>query len=251
MKNAKIVPTIRTFLEKAVELMTMAMFLGLLFIGIYAFYDAQNVNESGKLDEEIVEVASRSGITSDSDDFSLDELKKINSEIVGWIKIDDTAIDFPIVQAKNNDKYLARDYKGDYATAGTPFVDYRNDKIENPFTVIYGHRMKDSIMFSDITRFSEKWYYDRHQTGTLYTEQGKYKLEVLGFAVLNLGETDIYNINTYKGNALAAWNTLKRDLMYVADDADQKASGAKLILLSTCDKDARHKRDVLLVRAVR
>ncbi|MBR5922976.1 MAG: carboxypeptidase regulatory-like domain-containing protein, partial [Clostridia bacterium] len=173
----------------------------LLFIGIYAFYDAQNVNDSGRLDDEIVEVASRSGITSESDNFSLDELKKINSEIVGWVKINDTTIDYPLVQAKNNDKYLARDYKGDYATAGTPFVDYRNNKMADPLTVIYGHRMKDGIMFSDITRFAEKWYFDRHQTGTLYTDEGKYKLELLGFAVLNLGETDIYNVNTYKKNS--------------------------------------------------
>ena len=251
MKNAKVAPAIRTFLEKAVELVTMALFLGLLFVGIYAFYDAQNVNDSGKLDDEIVEVAARAGITSESDNFSLDELKEINPEIVGWLKLDDTAIDYPVVQAKNNDKYLARDYKGDYATAGTPFVDYRNNKVTDAFTVIYGHRMKDSIMFSDITRFAEKWYFDRHQTGTLYTEQGKYKLEVLGFAVLNLGETDIYNINTYKGNAPAAYNTLKRDLTHIISDVDQKATGAKLILLSTCDKDARHKRDVLLLRAVK
>ena len=251
MKNTKIIPGIRAFLEKAVELVTMALFLWLLFVGIYAFYDAQNVNDSGKLDEQIIEVATRAGVTGDSDNFSLTELQKINSEIVGWVRLDDTAIDYPVVQAKNNDKYLARDYKGDYATAGTPFVDYRNNKIADAFTVIYGHRMKDSIMFSDITRFSEKWYYDRHQTGTLYTDQGKYKLEVLGFAVLNLGETDIYNINTYKGNAAAAYNTFKRDAMYMDANADQKAVGAKLILLSTCDKDARHKRDVLLLRAVK
>ncbi|MBR5419146.1 class B sortase [Candidatus Saccharibacteria bacterium] len=251
MKNTRLVLVIRTFIEKAVELTTMAMFLGLLFIGIYAFYDAQNVNDSGRLDDEIVEVASRSGITSESDNFSLDELKKINSEIVGWVKINDTTIDYPLVQAKNNDKYLARDYKGDYATAGTPFVDYRNNKMADPLTVIYGHRMKDGIMFSDITRFAEKWYFDRHQTGTLYTDEGKYKLELLGFAVLNLGETDIYNVNTYKKNSAAAYNTFKRDAMYMVDGADQKAVGAKLVLLSTCDKDARHKRDVLLLRAVK
>lgn len=250
MKNTKIGSAVRSFLEKFIELATMALFLWLLFVGIYAFYDAQNVNDSGKLDDKIVEVAAKAGIASDSDEFSLDELKKLNSEIVGWLKLDGTAIDYPVVQAKNNEKYLARDYKGDFATAGTPFVDYRNNKITDPFTIIYGHRMKDSIMFSDITRFADKTYFDHHTTGTFYAEQGKYKMEVLGFAVLNLGETDIYNVNTYKGNAAAAWNTFKKSAMYLSADADNKASGAKLILLSTCDKDSRHKRDVLLLRAV-
>ena len=250
MRNTTIIVVIRDFLEKLLELVAMALFLALLFIGLYAFYDAQHVNDSGKLDEKIIEVAAKAGITSDSDDFSLAELKKLNPDIVGWVKIDGTTIDYPVVQAKDNERYLARDYKGDYATAGTPFVDYRNNKLADSFTAIYGHRMKDGIMFSDITKFANKQFFDRNTSGTLYTEQGKYKLAILGFSVLNLGETDIYNISTYRGNAAAAYNTFKKSATYLRADADMKASGAKLILLSTCDKDSRHKRDVLLLRAM-
>lgn len=246
MKNTKIIEAIRTFLEKLIELGALAVFLWLLFIGVYAFYDAQNVNESGKLGDDIIEVAAKAGVSATDEDFDFSEFKTINPEIVGWIQIDGTNIDFPVLQSKDNSKYLVKDYKGEFATAGSIFVDYRNNKFLDNFTVIYGHRMKNGLMFSDITLYKDRKFFDEHRLGMLYTEQGKYKMEAIGFAVITLANTDIYNVPVYKDKPVAAYDTYKRDSLYMADY--KVNSGDKLLLLTTCDKDARHKRDVLLVK---
>lgn len=67
--------------------------------------------------------------------------------------MDDTQINYPIVQAKDNDYYLFRNYKGEDMRAGSIFMDYRNDvKSQNRNTILYGHRMKDGSMFGSLKR---------------------------------------------------------------------------------------------------
>ncbi|MCR5572999.1 MAG: hypothetical protein K6F57_04495 [Candidatus Saccharibacteria bacterium] len=55
------------------------------------------------------------------------ELQRANDDIVAWLTLDDTLIDYPIAQSKDNAKYLTVDYKGEHSIAGNPFVDHRND----------------------------------------------------------------------------------------------------------------------------
>ncbi|MEM5608661.1 class B sortase [Bacillus toyonensis] len=67
--------------------------------------------------------------------------------------MDDTQINYPIVQAKDNDYYLFRNYKGEDMRAGSIFMDHRNDvKSQNRNTILYGHRMKDGSMFGSLKK---------------------------------------------------------------------------------------------------
>lgn len=238
----KIASALRDFIGKLADLMAMSLFIILLFIGLYALYDARHVSKSGVIDDDM-----KAAVVSD-DGVSLDELKKINSDIVGWVKINNTHIDHPILQGPDNNKYLVRDYTGEFATAGSVFADYRNNKLADDFTIIYAHRMKDGLMFSDITNFSDRDYFNAHTSGKLYSEQGDFELEVLGFAVLNVANTNIYELDWLKDNASAAYESLKKNFLY--EGAATFNDGDRLLLLSTCDKDARYKRDVLLTKLV-
>ena len=154
----KVVGKIRAFFERFLDLVLMSLFMSLLFIGLYAFYDARNVADSGKLSGDILSVAP----SEEKDDFDLSEMQKINNEIIGWVKIDDTHIDYPIMQSNDNAKYLSRNYKGEFATMGSVFADYRNNKLNDSFSIIYAHRMKDGLMFSDIVKYNElegDWFF--------------------------------------------------------------------------------------------
>lgn len=88
-----------------------------------------------------------------------------NSDIIGWISIkknNGTAfIDYPVVQAADNDKYLRRSFFGDYATGGTIFMDYRcNASIFSKNTVVYGHNMKDNSMFAQLLKYGSASFYN-------------------------------------------------------------------------------------------
>ena len=234
----------RKHIEQLIDSISMVVFLFLFLIGFYALLDIHAVNISAKMDEEIASLA------PDADaDVDLAELKKINPEIIAWIKIKDTNINYPVVQAKNNTKYLTRNYRGNFATAGSIFLDYRNNGFKDDFSLIYGHRMDGQRMFGGISLFEQKDYFDEHKSGVLYTEDGVYDLEISDFSIVDVDRTSIYNHdnNRNKRNGTVihevhSFAKQSRKVEYGDDD--------KIIVLSTCDKDSKHYRNVLLAKMV-
>ena len=99
----------------------------------------------------------------------------INPDYVGWLKIDDTVIDFPVVRGSDNDKYLTTTFKGEDNILGAIFMDYRCTG-DDPHIIIYGHQAnnkdKDKLMFGGLTDFREEQYLTDHPV-ILYMENDK------------------------------------------------------------------------------
>ena len=84
-------------------------------------------------------------------------LKEINKEVVGWLYCEDTYIHYPVVQAKDNNKYLRRDLEGKYLVSGTLFVDFRNRPIgQDKNYIIYGHNRKTDQMFGTLVKYKNR-----------------------------------------------------------------------------------------------
>lgn len=246
MTKTKIVVIVRNILERIVEVVTMAMFLVLLLIGIYAFIDAGNVTQGGVIDKELLAAAPE---YSNDTENPLKDVQDINPDIIGWVKIYNTGINHPVLYSFNNTDYLVRNYRKEYSTAGSAFVDYRNDKFRDDFTVVYGHRMSDGLMFSDITKYVNREFFDQHLTGRLWTEDGNYDLEIVGFGIFDVGVSKIYNLDTYRLNSDAAYKELEKTFVFTSDYKYKQ--GDKLLMLSTCDSSGRQKRDILLARMIK
>lgn len=106
-----------------------------------------------------------------------EELRKINPDIVGWLRIKDTAIDYPIVQAGNNDTYLKTDFEGKESVYGSIYLDYECEPdFSGRHNIIYGHNMKDGSMFKDIVKYKDEQYFKAHQDITVYTPEKEYHL---------------------------------------------------------------------------
>ncbi len=101
------------------------------------------------------------------------QLKKINPDTAGWITIDGTVVNYPVVWSENKNYYLRRDFYGKYLSGGTLFIDERNSPsfAENRNTVIYGHNMKDGSMFASIHDFANASAFYR-STIEIATEEG-------------------------------------------------------------------------------
>ncbi len=135
-------------INKIIDFVMTIVFLLLIIIGIYAIYDNYLVQKSGELPEDVLALKPSKETTSD---ISLKELKELNSDIVGWITLDDTSIDFPVVKGADNDDYLDKNYLHEYSTGGSIFLDYRNDALfGDQYSVIYGHNIRSGLMLSDI-----------------------------------------------------------------------------------------------------
>jgi len=163
-----------------------------------------------------------------------DELLKQNEDVVGWITIEDTQVDYPILHSSDNFDYLKTNYYGDESRAGSIFMDFRNDITSSDLnTVIYGHRMKDGSMFQQLTKFLEQDFFEEHRTFQYDTLYESYEAEI--FAVyhtltdFNYIETDFPSDEAYEKllNQIQEKSIFQTDIELSADDP--------IITLSTCD----------------
>lgn len=98
-----------------------------------------------------------------------------NEDMVGWIKIDGTVIDYPIMQTKEEPEYyLKRDFSREKSASGVPFLDDSCDPKESNNLLIYGHNMKKGTMFASLLDYAQEDFWKAHPTiqfDTLYREQ--------------------------------------------------------------------------------
>lgn len=238
-----IVNRIVTIVNKLINIFTTIILVFFIFIGFYALYDINHIYNNAKLDKDILSIKPDQ---NNIEKFSLNDLKAINENIVGWITIDNTNIDYPVLQADDNTKYLNLDYHDEFSSAGSIFLDYRNEGFYDDYSIIYGHHMSNDRMFSDITKFSDVNFFNSHKTGRLYTDSGVYNLEIYSYAIINAFNNVIYNLRFYKNNSnefiinnLDNSTILKRETEF---------KDSKIILLSTCNIDTKNDREVLLAK---
>lgn len=92
------------------------------------------------------------------------DLLEINPDTVGWIRIPETVIDYPVVQYEDNAYYLERDFNQNYAKAGTLFMDFRMKLDETDrHEIIYGHHMRDGSMFTGLIKYKSQDFFDAHR----------------------------------------------------------------------------------------
>ena len=197
----------------------------------YIIYDGTKVTRSAVLGSEVLEFAPT------DDEMDLVSLRIMNRDIIGWIRIFGTSINYPILQAEDNDYYLSRNYKGEFATAGSIFLDYRNDLAKDRFAIIYGHRMGMGGMFTDVTKYQDETYYDEHETGEIYIGEQRFDVEVVAFGLVQASNKVIYGVQSGALAEVLKLATYRKDV-----------GDGRFMLLSTCDAKNKAMRDVLLLR---
>jgi sortase B len=102
-----------------------------------------------------------------------------NDEIVGWLRIDDTPVDYPVTQTDNNEYYLTHDVNKKENITGSIFMDYRNNiKGYNRNTILYSHSMKNGTMFGAVLRYESRWNFENKPIIEFDTIYGDEKWEI-------------------------------------------------------------------------
>ena len=122
-----------------------------------------------------------------------DELKKMNDEVVGWIRVNNTEVEYPVVQAKDNDYYLHHSLDKSNNSAGWVFADMRN-KVDgsDKNLIIYGHNRKDNSMFGSLRyALEEEWCNNQENRKIVFiTKDAKYMYEI--FSVYTVKDENYY-----------------------------------------------------------
>ena len=171
-----------------------------------------------------------------------------NNDIVGWIYCSDTPINYPVVQAEDNDRYLRRDLNRKYLVSGTVFVDYRNGAIgEDANYIVYGHNMKDGSMFSSLAKYKEQSYYNEHLILYYLTPSGDYKIELYAGIVVKR-DASIYVPNPDEAE-FADFLRNAKDKSTFKSDVDITENDM-LITLSTCSYEYDNARYIVIGKLI-
>lgn len=177
------------------------------------------------------------------------KMYETNSDLAGWIVIDGTDINYPVVQSKvYQEFYLDHNFDGEEDDAGSIFADARNDLLPpDDNIIIYGHNMKDGSMFGTLQYYLDKDYYDKHSTLSFDTlrKHGTYKIAAVGLSKISEESDD-----TFKYYDFINADSKKEFKKYVENIKKLEAYdtgvnleyGDKLVTLSTCnsvEKDGR------------
>ena len=171
-------------------------------------------------------------------DVDINKLKGKNSDTVGWINVNNTNINYPYVQYKDNDYYLTHSYDKSYNEAGWVFMDYRNDSnLNNKNTILYAHSRLDKTMFGSLSKtLKSNWYTNKdNHIIRLSTENENTLWQI--FSVYKIEEESYYITTSFASDSKYQefLNTIKGRSLY--DFNSNITSDDKILTLSTCYSD--------------
>lgn len=197
------------------------------------------------------------------------ELKKINEDIVGWIKLDGTLIDYPVLENKTDTStyqfYLNHNYKKDWSSYGSIFVDYRaKQSVKSKNLVLHGHHMNDGSMFGNLLDYGGTWkegfkgdlnFYKTHPTFTFDTPKENATWKIISVFKTNTldehGEFFNYMQSNFNSSAEFmnfVYNVRVRSLFNCPVNVNEND---QIITLSTCSYEFSEFRTVVVARKVR
>lgn len=174
-----------------------------------------------------------------------DALCAENRDVVAWLYCPDTPINYPVVQASDNQYYLRRLLDGSSNTAGTLFMDYRNaEDLSDWNSVIYGHNMRNDSMFGTLEEYQDEAYFREHPGMYLLTPEQDYAIEF--FAGFTTPASDAL-YSTFTPDAAQAARLLETWMAHSDFESGiQPAADDRLVTLSTCSYEYDNARYVLI-----
>ena len=230
------------WMDGMVNLTVFVLFLMLAAYGCYAIWDSNQIYSEA--DKKQYETYKPEGDNSES----FAELQKLNPEVIAWLTIYGTNIDYPVAQTDDNQKYVNVNAKGEFSLAGSLFLDYRNTSDFSDFcNIIYGHHMEKKSMFGEVEEFKEQDFFDSHRYGFLYSDGKERGLEFFAFLEDDAYSDVIYNPELEDPEAKEEFlSYIKEHAVCIADLL--VASEDHVVLLSTCTPEGTNGRYILVGR---
>ena len=207
------------------------------------YYVESKPSKTAKEDKENKEASEK--------ELSLSLLKQTNNDIVGILEFDNRVIYEPIVQAPDNDYYVRKNIKKEYANAGIPFVS-ADGNINSKNVVIYGHSSKwNNIIFTPLMNYVNQSYYKEHPTFQFITEN-----ETRTYQIFGLMNVDLNNLNDSLEFTQSNWDSDTSFNAFISDSINRGLyktgisvnTNDKLMTLVTCDTRNDNKRIVILAK---
>ncbi len=242
-------------MRKIVYTIITILLISLVLISSYLIFKEKKQNEKQENTfEDLIEIVEENIENQEERKIDINKLYEENKDIVGWLKIDNTTINYPIMQNINDPNYyLHRDFYKNYSSYGTPYM-AKQCNLNSDNIVIYGHHMKNNKMFGELEKYKSKDFYNNHKIITFTTLEKEYSYEI--FAVF---KTTVYTKNTFRYYENINFENKKMydDFINICKDKSLYQTGIeikdkeKLITLSTCEYSNKNSRLVIVARKIK
>ena len=241
----------------------LVIFIG-IFLYTYLYVDEQDIQyiDEKVLSDPVIETPLEEAVSNqdtytdtevnlyrkygkyDINGINFSELKGVNSEVVAWIMVDGTNVNYPVVQTGDNDYYLNHDILKNRKGSGWVFMDYRNaSDLSDPNTIFYGHNLLNKTAFGSLSNvFTDKWFRESNHYIIVRTEQGRFFYQV--FSCYYIDPEVYYLQNSFydESSHQEFLNTISARSIY--DFGVSVTTSDKIITLSTCADDNKGRKAI-------
>ena len=241
----------RWILTAANALVNLVVILFLSVAGIYAAYalwdNSRVYTAANDVQADMVKI--KPAVEEDGG-ASFEELLTINPDVCAWVMVDNTKIDFPVLQGSTNLTYINRDVYGNFALAGSIFLDTRNQRdFSDAYCLLYGHHMENSGMFGDLDFYKEQPFFDDNKTGMLILPDRTYNLEIFACLLVEAGEDAIFDPELWQTDINGLLSFAEDNSLHLRKETMEnvrQAENPKILALSTCSTEFTDARTIIL-----
>ena len=238
--------------KKYIFILILIIIIILIFT-YYKFYTNKNNNILNDINIDETQITE----TKTEKMLQLEELKKQNNDIVAWLEIPNTEINYPVLQTTDNEYYMTHTYKKEYSSDGSIFLDKDYDwDLPSSNLLIYGHNNRNGNMFEDLLKYEDESYYKEHPTIEFTTLDEDCEYEIISvfksrvyykseqnvfryYFFINAENEEEYNYYVEESKKASLYDTGK-----IAEYGEQ------LLTLSTCEYSQEDGRFVIVARKI-
>ena len=213
-------------LTKLLRIISIVLLVG----SCYMFFDIYFLNRGASSDRIVEKYKPEITVTEENSQIDLTELQRINPDIKGWLTVDNTGIDYPVLQGEDDYQYLNRDFNGESSLTGSLYfrsIDALDDKAD--YRMIYGHHMDASSMFGCLDSYIDPTFFNEHKNGTLILAGGVWDLEAVALLYPHA-----YNNVLYHGTDYSCIVKGLESLHIQPVTGDPELIKGPVLILSTC-----------------
>lgn len=245
-------------MKKVLYIFCIILLISLMLINSYFIYkeSKQNKKEENNFEQliEIVEQTDPENTEQEEKVINIEELYSINNDIVGWLKIKDTTINYPVMQTINSPNYyLRRNFYRNYSSYGTPYMSEQCNMKTSNNLIIYGHNIKHKKVFGALEDYESKDFYNNHKIIEFTTIEEKEEYEIFAvFKTVSRGKNAFkyYDfVNFSSENEFDTFINKCKELSFYETNIKPKYQD-KLITLSTCEYSNKNGRLVVIAREI-
>lgn len=238
------------FLRLANSILTVIVSVVILTIGAYATYalwDNNRIYSAAKnVQQEMLE------LKPGNDGAGFEELMAINPDVCAWVSLDGTSVDYPILQGETNLTYINTDVYGDFALAGSIFLDTRSSRdFTDPYSLVYGHDMVQGRMFGDLPLYKDEDFFRENTTGELILPDRSHSLKIYAVILTNSSDEMIFNPDLYKEGLSSLIEYAEDNALFLHDEMTEELKqradhDLQILSLTTCSSEFTDARTIIL-----